>query len=266
MLQHVYGKVYDDPSAAEQAHTVMQAMWRAAQADSRWLRVPQPLHLDRDLLLLLQSAVPGAHLTLSASDVSVELVADIGRGLALLQQAQLPLHSVQSLDDELQKVTQHAQLIARVHPDLAPALGDITRRLAQALPALPRLPLMPSHGTFKLNHLLHDGERISLVDFDSMVRADPLYDVANFVSDLHYLEASGALPAGRAAKLGRAFHESYAAHVPWGRRDDVLDWHVASLLVRKQAMKCVKHLHPEALGKMQLVLREAQARLGRLHV
>jgi hypothetical protein len=263
-LQRLFGKVYDDEAVGRQAFAVQDALWRAAATDGRWLRVPQPLGFDAELLLLVQAAVPGTHLTQRAAEVGVNLVSDIGRGLALLHQARLPVRPVLRLEDELDRVRQHGVLIARVHPEQAGLLDEITARLAAALPGLPRLPLMPAHGTFKLNHILHDGERPSLVDFDSMVRADPLYDVANFTSDLHYLEAAGALPAGRAVKLGRAFHESYVAHVPWGRRDDVLDWYVACLLVRKQAMKCVKHLHADAEAKVRAVLHEAQGRIGRL--
>ena len=135
-------------------------------------------------------------------------------------------------------------------------------RLGAALPGLPRSPLVPCHGTFKLNHLLHDGVHLGLVDFDSMVLGDPLYDVANFTADLHYLEANGALPAGRAAHLGRIFYDAWCDQVPWGRRDAVLDWYVACLLVRKQALKPVKHLHADAPAKIGRVLAAARERLG----
>jgi hypothetical protein len=211
-LQHVYGKVYDDPDAAADAQRILEAMWRAAQADARWLRVPRPLPPDLEQHTVYQTAVGGEHLTRRAATVSPAQVAAIGRGLALLQTA--------------------------------------------------RLPLVPCHGTFKLNHLLDDGTHTSLVDFDSFVLADPIYDVANFVADLHYLEAQGALPAGRAAKLARAFYDAWSATVPWGRRDGVLDWYVASLLVRKQALKPVKHLHADAPAKIDQVLAEAALRLG----
>jgi hypothetical protein len=46
MLQHIWAKVYDDAEAAEAAHQIVAALWRAALADSRWLRVPRPLVPD----------------------------------------------------------------------------------------------------------------------------------------------------------------------------------------------------------------------------
>jgi hypothetical protein len=261
-LQHVYGKVYDDPDAAADAQRILEAMWRAAQADARWLRVPRPLSPDLEQHTVYQTAVGGEHLTRRAATVSPAQVAAIGRGLALLQTARLPVRPALPLELEFEKMQQQARLVAMLHPNAAEALSVIETRLAEGLPRLPRLPLVPCHGTFKLNHLLDDGTHTSLVDFDSFVLADPIYDVANFVADLHYLEAQGALPAGRAAKLARAFYDAWSATVPWGRRDGVLDWYVASLLVRKQALKPVKHLHADAPAKIDQVLAEAALRLG----
>jgi hypothetical protein len=260
-LQHVYAKVYDDVDIGAQAFAILKAMSAAAQADERWLRIPAALHYDAPLQTVWQAAVPGHHLAATAAEVTPAIAALVGRGLALLQLAHLPVRARHGLEDELEKMHQQARLMVRVHPDLGPAVRGLEAKLAAALPHLARLPLVPSHGTFKLNHLLFDGRHASLVDFDSMVLADPLYDVANFIADLHYLAAQGALPAGRAQSLGQAFYEAWNAMVPWGKRDAVLDWYVASLLVRKQAMKCVKHLHPNARAKMDAVLREAAIRL-----
>ena len=76
------------------------------------------------------------------------------------------------------------------------------------------------------------------------------------------MEAHGVLPPGRAAMLAGIFHDAWTAHVPWGKRQAVLAWYVASLLVRKQALKPVKHLHPDAPAKIERILRAAGARLG----
>jgi len=263
VLQHVFGKVYDSDEPGREAFAVLAGLWRASQGDARWLRVPRPLHYDPGLRTLWQAALPGSHLAVQAGQVEPRLAAAIGRGLALLHQARLQVRPLLTLDDELVKLRQAVRLVLRVHPEFGAPLAHIEAALERALPGLSRLPLVPAHGTFKLNHLLHDGKAVGLIDFDSVVLADPLYDVANFTSDLHYLEAQGVLPPGRAAKLAHAFHESYAMHAPWGRRDTVLDWYVASLLVRKQALKCVKHLHANAAPKIHAVLQEAVSRLGR---
>ena len=259
--QQVYAKVYDDVNFGARVFAVQRALSAAAQADKRWLRIPEPLLHDAPLQTLWEMAIPGQHLAASAAEVTPATTAMVGRGLALLHVAHLPVRERLTLEDELEKTRQQARLMVQVHPDLEPAVRSLEAKLEAVLPQLPRLPLVPSHGTFELNHLLYDGRQASLVDFDHMVLADPLYDVANFIADLHYLAAQGGLPADRAVLLGDAFYEAWNAMVPWGKRDAVLDWYVASLLVRKQAMKCVKHLHANARAKMDAVLREAAIRL-----
>ncbi|MFQ5600649.1 MAG: aminoglycoside phosphotransferase family protein [Candidatus Krumholzibacteriia bacterium] len=263
-LECIFGKVYDTPLAALRAREALEDLWAASQRQTRFLRVPKPLHYEPGLRTLWLSQVPGAHLAAEAWKVDTACMARIGRGLALLHQARVRVRPTLGLEQELESMRENATLIAKVHQDLRPGLERVHAALAKSLPRLPRLPLVPAHGTFKLNHLLSDGEQISLIDFDSMVLADPTFDVANFTADLHYLEARGTLPPGRASKLGRALQEVYFGQVPWGRCDPVLNWYVASLLVRKQAFKCVKHLHPDADRKIRKVLDEALRRTRRL--
>jgi hypothetical protein len=262
VLQRVYAKVYEDEAAAAAAHRTLDLLWQRAGNDGRWLRVPRPLYFDLEQLVLYQSALPGSHLAHAAGSVTPGQIVAIARGLALLQQTRLPLPEALSLDDELAKAQESAALVAQAQPQFAPSLESLAGRLGTQLPDLPRAPLVPCHGTFKLNHLLHDGAHIGLVDFDSMLLGDPLYDVANFTADLHYLEANGALPPGRAARLGRIFYDAWSDQVPWSRREAVLDWYVASLLLRKQALKPVKHLHPDATAKIGQLLAAAHDRLG----
>lgn len=258
----VYAKIYEDAAPAHEAHAVLAALWRAARADSALLRVPEPLAFDAEQWTTYQGALPGTLLVAQAAAVTAADAAAVGRALARLHLASLPVRGVFRLEDEHAKLAERAPAIATVHPDFAPRVAALVDAARAQLPLLPRLPLVPSHGTFKLAHLLRDGTRIGLVDFDSFVQADPLYDVANFTADLHYLEAAGTLPEGRAARLAAALYDAWCAHVPWGRRDAVFAWYVASLLVRKQAMKCVKHLHPGAAAKIDRVLAVAERRIA----
>src|SRR5262245_40060493 len=90
-LTRVYAKLYDEAAAAVQAQAVLTSLSRAAAADARALRVPRPLYLDPDSHVLYQSALPGELLVRDAESVTSARAAQIGRGLALLQVARLPL-------------------------------------------------------------------------------------------------------------------------------------------------------------------------------
>lgn len=257
----VYAKVYEDAGAARAAYEVQAALWKASQADAKMLRIPTALGFDTKTWTVFQGGAAGAPLVQEAAHVTPWQINVIGRGLAGMHAVRTPVRAVQSLDDELAKLQAGAAAVAAAHPGVRQAVEAVVARCTAALPQLPRLPLVASHGTFKMAHLLHDGQRMTLVDYDSFVQADPVYDVANFTADLHYLEANGLLPSGRAARLGPALHESWSANVPWGRRDAAWHWMTASLLVRKQALKCVKHLHGDADAKMRRVLADALAHL-----
>jgi hypothetical protein len=264
-LETVYGKVYESPESVQQAWATLNDLWLASRKRPGFLRIPQPLHVDVDLQTVWMARVPGSSLTLSASQVRPETCAAIGAGLGQLQQSPIRVPGRHPLETELRSLDENVAAVAAVHPDQDQALQEIVGRLRAHLPSLPRLPLVPSHGTFKLNHILGDEEgTLSLLDFDSMTAADPLFDVANFTSDLFYLEAQGMLTTGRAVALSGALQQAYFATVPWGRRQQVLDWLVASLLLRKQAYKTVKHLHGDAEGKIGSVMQEALSRTRRL--
>ena len=280
-LETVYGKVYDSPDNTQAAWDTLQDLWRASQRHAGFLRIPQPLHCDPALQALWMARVPGQALTSRAAEVTSDTCARLGVGLALLQQSRIRTQGSHGLERELQSLVENGSAVAHLHPDVEAPVREILHGLERHLPGLPRLPLVASHGTFKLNHIMSEGMSegaaalrgapgsgkaapLSLLDFDSMTVADPMFDVANFTSDLIYLEAQGDLPAGRAALLARAFHEAYFATVPWGRRPRVLDWFVASLLLRKQAYKTVKHLHGDAVPKIGSVMQEALERIRRL--
>ena len=70
VLQRVYAKVYDDEMEARQALRVQETLWRAAGGEGRGLRVPRPLHLDPEHLVLYQTALPGTHLAQAAAAVT----------------------------------------------------------------------------------------------------------------------------------------------------------------------------------------------------
>ena len=263
-LETVFGKVYESAAASAVAWSTLQDLWKASQQHKDFFRIPTPLHCEEPLQTLWMARVPGEALALRASAVTVEMAAGIGRGLGLLQLSPIRTFTRYTLEQECAATRDNGLAVAAIHPEMQPQIDEIVAALQRQLKTLARLPLVPSHGTFKLNHLMSDGGPLSLLDFDSMTAADPLFDVANFTSDVYYLEAQGDLPEGRAATLAGALQEAYFSTVPWGRRQRTLDWYVASLLLRKQAYKTVKHLHGDAVAKIGNVVQEALRRTRRL--
>jgi aminoglycoside phosphotransferase (APT) family kinase protein len=78
---------------------------------------------------------------------------------------------------------------------------------------------------------------LALVDFDSCVRGDPIFDVGSFVAYLVYLGHKGKLAEERSALCIRSFCRAYAERAPWGLPPDLLRWYVAAQLVTKHARR-----------------------------
>jgi thiamine kinase-like enzyme len=182
-----------------------------------------------------------------------------------LQQGSVRVSGRQTLESDWQRLQVSADALAAAHPGQRRTVQEIVGRLRRHLPDLPRLPLVPSHGAFQLGHILCDEHgSLCLCDFDSMTAADPLFDVAHFTADMVLLEARGRLQPGRAVALSGALQQAWFAAVPWGRRQRVLDWSVAGLLLHKLACRQDEHLRGDAAVRMGTVMQEALSRTRRL--
>jgi Ser/Thr protein kinase RdoA (MazF antagonist) len=261
--ERIVVKVYDTRQAANRGWAVLEGVWLTQQGTRHAFRVPRPLHFERELLSVWSTHVPGLRLAAHPEAWNTRTAGRIGRGLAALHQARMHLPESLHLDDEAALLRHHAGLIARAYPEVAGRLDALLDLVTRCLPGLSRLPLVASHGSFNVNHLLADGERIAVVDFDRMVNADPVFDLANLAAELEYFAVQGLLSAARASELEVACRDAYLAHVPWPARHAVLDWCVACLLVRKQAYKCVKLLHTDASQKALALIDAATRRLRR---
>ena len=261
--ERIVVKVYDTRQAANRGWAVLEGVWLTQQGTRHAFRVPRPLHFERELLSVWSTHVPGMRLGAHPEAWNARTVGRIGRGLAALHQARMHLPESVHLDDEAAALRHHAGLIAGAHPEVAGRLDELLDQVMRRLPGLSRLPLVASHGSFTLNHLLADGERIAVVDFDSMVNADPVFDLAHLAAELEASAVHGLLPAARAGELEAACRDAYLAHVPWPARHAVFDWYVACLLVREQAYTCVKQLHADAAQKILVLIDAATRRLRR---
>lgn len=84
---------------------------------------------------------------------------------------------------------------------------------------------------------------------------DPLYDIAEFIASLQYLEFSKGLLLDELTRAGDLFFESYQAQVPWSCNRRRLTWYVLAFLIIK-IYSAVKNLDIQALSRLDLSAEE----------
>ncbi|MGH7602279.1 MAG: phosphotransferase family protein, partial [bacterium] len=89
---------------------------------------------------------------------------------------------------------------AKTLADLAPEVADHSTRAT-------------IHGSFKVAQLLCREQELALVDFDSISRGDPLYDVAEFFASILYLIVSDGIPAAPMRESVESFLVAYQKQI-----------------------------------------------------
>jgi ABC-type lipoprotein export system ATPase subunit len=149
---------------------------------------------------------------------------DAGALVAALQRAELPGLPSAPPGRLLAAARRKAAVVAAVLPPLRPRLDALVRRLADGLPA--GLPLVPAHGDFHADQLLHAPAGLTVVDFDELCRAAPARDLATYAADV----VRGR--DGDAAALQAVLEGVVAGY---GERPAALDWHVAAAVLGRAA-------------------------------
>ena len=105
-------------------------------------------------------------------------------GLAAFQQSpidNLPSQSPQELVDAFRK---DCAGIAAIAPDLAAEATEVLDRLQSAARAFPPEPLVPTHGAFRHDQLLHAEDRLIVLDLDTICLSGASADAGNFLGYL----------------------------------------------------------------------------------
>ena len=113
-----------------------------------------------------------------------------------------------------------------------------------------KIPTVPIHGACRLEQMLVRDTELALVDFDALAVGDPLFDIAEFIASLHYLEFSHGRCRAELTKAATLFLESYANQVQWPCDRRRIAWYVLAFLISK-VFASVKHLDIPALQRFE---------------
>src|SRR5438128_541823 len=150
-------------------------------------------HEDPDLPSLADAADPekvDRHLPALAFDTSVASEARLqwmrkaGAVLAGLHAAALPAGPARRIIDDVAYLARFSTPVARAAPPLALAFDEAIRRLRSATHEEP--PAVVSHGSFRSDQLLIEGDEPLMIDLDELCWANPARDVGNFLAYLRW--------------------------------------------------------------------------------
>jgi aminoglycoside phosphotransferase (APT) family kinase protein len=272
-----YAKVANDGGGGDTA-----VVTDALRARPVSFAVPPVLAVDRDLGLVVLGGIAGAPfvapllkgriraLPMPAGAPALEAaVRACGRVAAGLHAVPVDLARTRTLADELAVLHELLGMVRRYSPALADRLAAAVVQIEAAASATPPLPFVTAHGDFSYTQLLFDGDRVGLVDFDGVCRAEPALDLGHFLAYLRFavVKAAGKHAVDHADLehgLAAAFLDSYRDAVGGAGGRDELDARVATyeaVSLLRLAIHAWQKLKPTRLDRILDVL---DRRLGRV--
>jgi streptomycin 6-kinase len=177
-----YAKVYRD-EGGERTYRALQTLRNRADEDNEKFTVAAPIAYVSELKILLQEETLGTSLQeiiVQEGDAS-PAVRKAAEALAALHLEHIPRPQRHPLPNEVAALERTETILRWACPHLG---AEIEETVGTVVASLEEVPQAPTHRDLKLDHILLDGDRPSLVDLDNFAAADPVLDVANVLAHL----------------------------------------------------------------------------------
>lgn len=214
----LFVKAYRLPEESREAYERQRAVAASVAAAGSPFVVAEPLAHSEALRAFVQTEVGGTTLQSIIRQERDPTAAARGAAQVVARFHQLPVDAPpRQIEEDIARLGIAQDRLSIHHPDLAPGIAETIQAIADGLVGV---ATGPTHGDLKPDHLLFDGDRIALIDFDLMRADDPVRDVANLVLHLAKKRPRAASRGGQAGTVAQAFLDEYFAHVPepWRQR------------------------------------------------
>jgi tRNA A-37 threonylcarbamoyl transferase component Bud32 len=253
-----FAKVYRDADQGQRAFHTQHELHNQASAVDTHLVVAKPITYLDELRTLVTEALPGTSLSkiIRRGKDSADAVRSAARAVADFHRLDIAAPK-RSAADEVARLQEAQAFLEAARPDLVDEVAGMVEAIAIGLESAPSSLI---HGDLKPDHILIDGDRIALIDFDLLGSADPVADVAHLLGFLGKPQERSRSRREEPEDVAQVFVDEYFSHVPdsWRAR---LPLHHAMTSIHKAVGLC-RRRGVEDQHLVEEVLREGQAFLA----
>jgi hypothetical protein len=212
-----FGKLLAE--GGDQLLATVGALHAASAADERLPRIPRALAYWPDIRMLAQPEVAGGA---ELNDLAFDPAQDVGlreRWLHAAGARLAGLHAVQvagpprTLAEDLDELREYIAPMAQADPALARRYTAAVERIAAQAGADASRPA-PTHGAFRTDQYLIEGNDLVMIDLDGFCWAEPERDLGNFLAYLRWKAIRKPGDAAFIERAGQVFIEGYASSAP----------------------------------------------------
>jgi hypothetical protein len=228
----IYGKFQHSKRGAF-TYDVMRTLWELPARQSGELVLAEPLAYLPEYDLLLQSELPGEEIEGDRhSDVFLAQCEAAGKALACIHESGIAVGKPHTVDVEIGRLQDRLDEFKMSGPRVFFALRDLLKQVtARAARVAPEAPVA-SHGDFKYNQFLFDGERFGLIDVEYFVQAEPSFDLGKYCGHLAPSQPKDWSDTAAANDARRVFLDAYSSMRPQYRGSRFAIYEALSLATR----------------------------------
>ena len=210
----IYGKVQHSRRGA-MTYDVMKALWDLPARASGDLVIAQPLAYYPQDALLLQSELPGEEVKGDRhSEIFLRQCQVAGTMIGHIHASAIDAGEPHTVDVEIDRIYKRLEEFKLSAPRVYMLLRDLLKQISAKAQKLPPEAPVPSHGDYKYNQFLFDGNGYGMIDVEYFVQAEPSFDLGKYCGHLWPAQPKDWSDTAQAKEARRIFLDAYLAVRP----------------------------------------------------
>jgi phosphotransferase family enzyme len=231
-LACIYGKVQHSRRGAF-TYDVMRALWDLPARAAGELVLSEPLGYYPDYDLLLQSELAGDEIPSDRHDpVFLAQCEAAGRAIGHIHNSGIRVGHDHSVQTEIGRLHHRLEQFKMSSPDLYMMVRSLIKQIEAKDQRTRKESRVASHGDYKYNQFLYDGQRFGMIDVEFFVQAEPAFDLGKYCGHLVPSSPKHWSDAVQADVARRTFLDAYLSVRPDYRGERFSLYEALSLATR----------------------------------